>query len=83
VCDRRAVEVGPDGPDEAMAEWARRLIPGCCQGATQESLHPNAFGQRALGRCIALAYAEPGGAGWSCRAVPRAGIDTIGLGVLP
>jgi hypothetical protein len=81
VCDRRAAEVGPEGPGEASAEWARRLVPGCCQGSTQESLHPNAFGQRALGRCIALAYAEPAapGGGWSCRAMPGHGIDAISL----
>ncbi len=83
VCDRRAAEVGPDGPNEATAEWARRLIPGCCQGGTQESLHPNAYGQRALGRCIALAFASPAAAGWSCRATPGAGIGAMRLGPLP
>ena len=83
VCDRRAAEVGPAGPNEATAEWARRLIPGCCQGGTQESLHPNAYGQRALGRCIALAFASPATPGWSCRATPGAGIDAMRLGPLP
>lgn len=83
VCDRRASEVGRAGPNEASAEWARRLIPGCCQGGTQESLHPNAFGQRALGRCIALAYAQRSGGEWGCRATPGAGIDAIALGAAP
>lgn len=81
VCDRRTAEVGREGPDEATAEWARRLVPGCCQGSTQESLHPNAYGQRALGRCISLAYAElaPPGSGWTCRATPGQGIGAIRL----
>jgi len=82
VCDRRASEVGNAGPDEASAEWARRLIPGCCQGGTQESLHPNAYGQRALGRCIALAFEQPPGER-GCRATPGAGIDAIVLGAVP
>jgi hypothetical protein len=82
VCDRRAAEVGREGSDEATAEWARRLVPGCCQGSTQESLHPNAYGQGALGRCIALAYAEPAapGGGWRCRAAPGRGLHAISLG---
>ena len=32
------------------AEWVRRL--SFVQGSTRESLHPNAYGQRAIGACI-------------------------------
>ncbi len=59
LCDRRAVRVGAAGPNPRTAEWFRRL--GFSQGSTRESLHPNAYGQRAMGACIALAYApQPG-----------------------
>lgn len=68
LCDRRSHRVGDTGPSEAGAEWVRRL--SFSQGTTRESLHPNAYGQRALGRCLALLYARPRG-DWSCRAEPR------------
>jgi hypothetical protein len=39
------------------------------QGSSRESLHPNAYGQRALGACIGLLYASrPGDC--TCRAEP-------------
>lgn len=47
----------PDGtapPSEAASEWMR-WIDLAGQGDLNESLHPNAFGQRALGRCLSLA----------------------------
>ncbi len=46
---------GTGGIDGAGAEWVRFVTPGITQGDAGESLHPNAHGQRALGRCIALA----------------------------
>lgn len=68
LCDSRSHRVGEAGPSEAGAEWVRRL--SVTQGSSRESLHPNAYGQRALGRCLALLYARPRGE-WSCRAEPR------------
>jgi GDSL-like Lipase/Acylhydrolase family len=59
LCDRRATTAGLGGPSPRTAEWVRRL--GFNQGSTRESLHPNAYGQRAIGACIALAYAAPPG----------------------
>jgi hypothetical protein len=79
VCDRRASVVGSDGPSAETAEWDRRLIPGCCQGSVQESLHPNAYGQRALGRCIALVYEAEAGGPWSCRNTAGAGVAAMRL----
>jgi lysophospholipase L1-like esterase len=67
LCDRRARRVGPEGPDPAGAEWVRRLA--FVQGSSRESLHPNAYGQRAIGACIGLLYASPRG-DYSCRAAP-------------
>jgi hypothetical protein len=46
----------PDGttpPREATSEWMR-WIDLAGQGDLNESLHPTAFGQRALGRCLSL-----------------------------
>lgn len=71
LCDSRSRRVGAAGPDETSAEWVRRL--SFTQGTTRESLHPNAYGQRAIGRCLALLYARPRGE-WSCRAEPHAPI---------
>jgi hypothetical protein len=68
LCDSRSRRVGGAGPSEAAAEWVRRL--SFTEGTPRESLHPNAYGQRALGRCLALLYARPRGE-WSCRAAPQ------------
>jgi hypothetical protein len=72
LCDRRSHRVGDAGPTEAGAEWVRRL--SFTEGTTRESLHPNAYGQRAIGRCLAFLYARPRGE-WSCRAEPGLPID--------
>lgn len=67
LCDRRARRVGAGGPSPASAEWVRRL--SFLQGSSRESLHPNAYGQRALGACLGLLYArEPGD--YACHAQP-------------
>lgn len=53
-------------PTDRTDEWARFVRTGLGQGDAEESLHPNWFGQRAIGRCIELvAGAEPGGE-WAC-----------------
>lgn len=72
LCDRRSHRVGAAGPSEAGAEWIRRL--SFAQGTTRESLHPNAYGQRAIGRCLALLYGRPRGE-WSCWAKPGRPIE--------
>ena len=41
---------------------------GISQGDKQESLHPNALGQIALGACLRLAIADDDGEEWQCRA---------------
>ncbi len=67
LCDRRSRRVGPGGPSPASSEWVRRLA--FVQGSSRESLHPNAYGQRALSACIGLLYASPPG-DYACRAEP-------------
>ena len=41
--------------DERTSEWMR-WIDLAGQGDLSESFHPNAFGQKAIGRCMALAF---------------------------
>jgi hypothetical protein len=64
LCERGSRVVGLEGPSPEGAEWVRRLELG--EGSLRESLHPNAYGQRALGACIGLLYASPVGE-YSCR----------------
>jgi len=67
LCDRRSDRVGPGGPSPERAEWVRRLA--FVQGSSRESLHPNAYGQGAIGACIGLLYASPRG-DRACHATP-------------
>jgi hypothetical protein len=67
LCDRRSRRVGPEGPSPASAEWVRRLA--FVQGSSRESLHPNAYGQRAIGACIGFMFAAPRG-DYACHAEP-------------
>jgi hypothetical protein len=39
------------------------------QGSSRESLHPNAYGQRAIGTCLGLLYASPH-RDYACQATP-------------
>jgi lysophospholipase L1-like esterase len=67
LCDSRSRRVGPEGPSPQTAEWVRRL--SFAQGATRESLHPNAYGQRAIGACLGLLYtSQP--ADYACHDTP-------------
>ncbi len=67
LCDRRARRVGLAGPSPESAEWVRRLA--FVQGSSRESLHPDAYGQRAIGACLGLLYASPEG-DYACHAEP-------------
>ncbi len=74
-------EICADGAsqgDGADAEWARYLSTGVLQGEAQESLHPNALGQQAIGRCLGLlAAADPGA--YRCGNTPGAGPEAMVL----
>lgn len=76
LCDRRSRLVGGAGPDPLSAEWVRRL--SFAQGTTRESLHPNAYGQRAIGACIALLYTGSRG-DQACRDTPGRYLDGMYL----
>lgn len=43
-------------PSETSAEWARSVYTGFVQGEKQESIHPNAYAQQGLQRCLTGAY---------------------------
>ena len=46
-------------PTGETSEWMRFVTTGVDQGQRQESLHPNYFGQRALGTCLTLQLQQP------------------------
>jgi hypothetical protein len=77
LCDRRSRRAGPGGPSPWASEWVRRLA--FVQGSTRESLHPNAYGQRAIGACIGLLYAARRG-DYACHDEPgRSYVDGISI----
>jgi hypothetical protein len=61
-----------DPPSAVTSEWARFLTLNLVQGEIQETLHPNFFAQKALGRCLTLAVNSPPGRG-SCQPTPGQG----------
>jgi hypothetical protein len=67
LCDRRSRRAGPRGPSPEGSEWVRRLA--FVQGSSRESLHPNAYGQRAIGTCLGFLYASSRG-DYACQATP-------------
>ncbi|MFG1782785.1 GDSL-type esterase/lipase family protein [Rhodococcus oryzae] len=78
VCAKAAKQVSASSaPSGVTSEWMRWLDMGwTTQGTRQESMHPNYFGQLALGRCIDLLYAKPSG-NFTCR--NTAGQDHNGM----
>ena len=82
VCHRNSSLVGSSGPNPVTHEWVRWVNTGCCQGDAQESVHPNAFGERAIGKCVALIYAKPSG-NWTCRNTPGQNYNAMTLAAIP
>jgi GDSL-like lipase/acylhydrolase family protein len=82
VCHTSSSLVGSGGPNSVVHEWVRWVNTGCCQGDAQESMHPNAFGQRAIGKCVALMYAQPSG-NWTCRNTPGGNYNAMTLTSTP
>ncbi|MFG2606539.1 GDSL-type esterase/lipase family protein [Streptomyces sp. NPDC048514] len=61
-------------PSAASSDWVRYFNTGALQGELKESLHPNAYGQLALGRCLARIWTTGGGT-WKCHNTPGQGYD--------
>ncbi|MFG2981674.1 GDSL-type esterase/lipase family protein [Streptomyces sp. NPDC048258] len=78
VCAKASKQVSSTVPASATtSEWARWIDNNESQGLIQESMHPNYFGQLAVGRCLALAVAQPATSGVSCK--NTAGADQSGM----
>jgi len=54
ACSKNATLADREGPSSTRSEWVRSAA--VLQGDIEETVHPNAYGQRALGRCLTLAY---------------------------
>ena len=65
--------------DGVGVEWIRYINTGIRQGVAEESAHPNAYGQRALGRCLVLAIASPSTSD-RCVNTPGSGVTAMRLG---
>ncbi|MFI6444793.1 GDSL-type esterase/lipase family protein [Kitasatospora sp. NPDC050543] len=79
VCAKASKQAtSSSAPSATTSEWARFVDGGlsASQGVIQESMHPNYYGQQALGRCLTLLYAKPSG-DYSCR--NTAGQDASGM----
>ncbi|MEU6233105.1 GDSL-type esterase/lipase family protein [Kitasatospora sp. NPDC047058] len=79
VCSTSARQAtSATAPSATTGEWARFVDSGlsASQGTVQESMHPNYYGQQALGRCLTLLYARPSG-DYACR--NTAGQDASGM----
>jgi hypothetical protein len=81
-CHVNSQLVGGSGPNPVTAEWVRWVNTGCCQGDAQESMHPNAYGQRAIGKCVQLMYAKTSG-NWSCNNTPGQSYTAMSLVSIP
>jgi hypothetical protein len=82
ICHRNSSLVGSGGPNPAVHEWVRWVNTGCCQGDAQESVHPNAYGQRAIGKCVQLMYTKPAG-NWTCHNTPGQNYNAMTLSSIP
>ncbi|MFI8084820.1 GDSL-type esterase/lipase family protein [Kitasatospora sp. NPDC086009] len=79
VCSKATKQASSSSaPSATTSEWARFVDGGlsASQGTIQESMHPNYYGQQALGQCLTLLYARPTG-NYGCR--NTAGKDASGM----
>jgi hypothetical protein len=83
VCSKASILVDRSHPVSAVTnEWVRRVSSGCCQGDARESLHPNAWGERAIGRCVTLIWSVRTG-NRACRNTPGHGTGSMYLVSIP
>lgn len=79
ACSVSTSMVGPEGPSVTRSEWVRSAA--IAQGDVEEIVHPNAYGQQALGRCLALAYMYGPGE-YGCTNTPGEGQDGMAIHAL-
>jgi hypothetical protein len=70
VCSRYTVLQNDDDNPDREISWMRWLNSGKVDGDAfkQESFHPNAVGQKALGQCLRTLAARAEGRDWTCLA---------------
>ncbi|MEU7026344.1 GDSL-type esterase/lipase family protein [Streptomyces sp. NPDC046275] len=79
VCAKASKQVSSTVPASAnTSEWARWIDQNETQGPLQENMHPNYYGQLALGRCLALINARPTG-NFACRNTAGSGASGMYL----
>ncbi|MEY9949241.1 hypothetical protein [Kitasatospora sp. GAS1066B] len=76
ACSLSTSLVGDGGPSATRSEWVRSAA--LIQGNVEETIHPNAYGQQAMGRCLGLAYTN-GPGDYACTNTP--GQDMSGMKV--
>ncbi|MET9883006.1 GDSL-type esterase/lipase family protein [Streptomyces sp. NPDC006430] len=82
VCAKASKQVSSTSAASAKtSEWARWIDSSETQGPIQEDMHPNYFGQLAVGRCLALAVAQGATSSSSCK--NTAGTDQTGMYLAP
>lgn len=73
-CSNQAVRPSSwSRPNGATAEWTRWVGSGLLQGDLEESVHPNAYGQQAMGTCLSLLWNQPAGGHHRCTNTPNQG----------
>ncbi|MCZ4097735.1 MULTISPECIES: GDSL-type esterase/lipase family protein [Streptomyces] len=80
VCAKTSSLATPGAaPSATTSEWARFVDAGLSssQGTVQESMHPNYYGELALGSCLTQLNAHPTGNYYYCR--NTAGRDSTGM----
>jgi hypothetical protein len=82
ICNTSSSLVGSGGPNPVSNEWVRWVNTGLVQGDAQESVHPNAYGQRAIGKCVSLIYGQTSG-NWSCQNTPGQNYNAMTLASIP
>jgi len=90
ICATTTALAGPTSPPSpTTSDWGR-FLSGVTpvQGDLQEAIHPNAYGQKALGTCVKLVFAaapfdaaHPNAKGYACKNTP--GGDTSAMTITP
>ncbi|MEV6525649.1 GDSL-type esterase/lipase family protein [Longispora sp. NPDC051575] len=79
ICAKGRIRVTTaKAPSDLTAEWVREFWSSETEGRQQETFHPNAYGQKALSRCLTLLGAAAKG-NYRCANTAGAGIDGMRL----
>jgi hypothetical protein len=80
ICSKTTRQASLNQPPSATtSEWGRLLNQSTVtQGVLQEAVHPNAYGEQALGRCLTLIY-NSFSRGGNCTNVPGQGPSSMKL----